>query len=128
MKKSVKSPVKSSQQGIVLLEALIAILLFSMGVLALVGLQAAMLQNTTDSKFRSEASYIAQQKVGEMWSDPVNTALGVYLAQDVVIPTLPDGKLTITQPVANQFVVTITWQKTGEVIHNFTTTANINGI
>jgi Tfp pilus assembly protein PilV len=38
---------KPAQQGVVLLEALIAILLFSMGVLALVGLQA--IQSTVPS-------------------------------------------------------------------------------
>jgi|CXWL01.1.fsa_nt_gi type IV pilus assembly protein PilV len=127
-KSSVAANSKSSQQGIVLLEALIAILLFSMGVLALVGLQAAMLQNTADSKFRAEASLIAQQRLGIMWSDPANAASGKYLVANSDIATLlPNGKLTITQPAPNRFVVTITWQQSGEAQHNFTTSANIAG-
>ena len=49
---------------------MIAILIFSMGVLAIVGLQAAMIKNTADSKYRAEASYIAQKRIGQMWADP----------------------------------------------------------
>ena len=56
-----------SQKGVVLLESLIAILLFSLGILALAGLQAAMLKNTSDAQYRAEATFIAQQKLGEMW-------------------------------------------------------------
>ncbi|MBI5438475.1 MAG: hypothetical protein HY936_05950 [Nitrosomonadales bacterium] len=66
------SSLKSAQQGLVLLEAMIAILIFSMGILAIVGLQAAMIKNTADSKSRVEASYIAKQRIGLMWSDPNN--------------------------------------------------------
>ena len=35
--------IKSAQHGIILIEAMIAILIFSIGVLGIVGLQAAML-------------------------------------------------------------------------------------
>lgn len=117
---------KSAQQGVVLLEALVAILIFSMGVLALVGLQAAMVKNTSDSKYRSEASFIAQQRIGLMWSDPSN--LNTYLENNTDISTqLPSGTRTVTQPAANQYVVTITWQQPGQQQHNFTTIATIAG-
>ncbi len=122
------SPLKSAQQGVVLLEAMISILLFSIGVLAIVGLQAAMIKNTADSKYRADASYIAQQRIGLMWSDPDN--LVNYLEEDTDISNLlPGGTRTVTQPVASQFTVTITWQQpgAGEVQHNFTTTARITG-
>jgi len=120
------SPLKSVQQGVVLLEAMIAILIFSMGVLAVVGLQAAMVKNTADSKFRADASYIAQQRIGLMWSDPAN--LANYLEANTDISTLlPGGTRTVTQPVAGQFTVTVTWQQPGEAQHNFTTTARITG-
>ena len=119
-------PLKFAQQGVVLLEAMIAILIFSMGVLAVVGLQAAMVKNTADSKFRADASYIAQQRIGLMWSDPAN--LANYLEANTDISTLlPGGTRTVTQPVAGQFTVTVTWQQPGEAQHNFTTTARITG-
>jgi type IV pilus assembly protein PilV len=117
---------KSAQQGVVLLEALVAILIFSMGVLALVGLQAAMIKNTSDSKYRSEASFIAQQRIGMIWSDPDNAL--TYLEAGTDISTvLPSGTRTVTQPAAGQFVVTVTWQQPGQPLHNFTTTASIAG-
>jgi type IV pilus assembly protein PilV len=117
---------KSAQQGVVLLEALVAILIFSMGVLALVGLQAAMIKNTSDSKYRSEASFIAQQRIGMIWSDPDNAL--TYLEANTDISTvLPSGTRTVTQPAGGQFVVTVTWQQPGQSQHNFTTTASIAG-
>jgi len=117
---------KSAQQGVVLLEALVAILIFSMGVLALVGLQAAMIKNTSDSKYRSEASFIAQQRIGKIWSDPDNAV--AYLEADTDISALlPSGTRTVTQPAAGQFMVTVTWQQPGQSVHNFTTIATIAG-
>lgn len=119
---------KSSQHGVVLLEAMIAILIFSMGVLAIVGLQAAMIKNTADSKFRADASYIAQQEIGRIWVSGVNCANYVAPNPDIS-DLLPNGRRTVVQPIACQFVVTITWQQpgAGEVLHNFTTIASING-
>ena len=126
MNKPVLKPIKSNQQGVVIIEALVAILIFSMGVLAVVGLQAAMIKNTTDSKFRGDASYIAQQRIGQIWSDPSNAAS--YIETNTDISTLlPNGTRTVTSPAANQKTVTITWQSPGEAQHNFTTTASIAG-
>ena len=126
MNKPALKPIKSSQQGVVIIEALVAILIFSMGVLAVVGLQAAMIKNTTDSKFRGDASYIAQQRIGQIWSDPSNAAS--YIETNTDISTLlPNGTRTVTSPAANQYTVTITWQSPGEAQHNFTTTASIAG-
>jgi type IV pilus assembly protein PilV len=126
---------KSAQQGIVLLEALIAILLFSMGILALVGLQGAMIKNTSDAKYRADASFIAQQWIGMIWSNPDNAA--AYVIPDStnakydISSLLPSGTRTVTEPVPGQFVVTITWlqpgQPAGQAPHQYTTTAYITG-
>lgn len=67
---------RGAQQGVALLEALISILIFSVSILALVGLQAAMNRNAIDSKYRAEASYLASQLVGQLWADQPN--LGKY--------------------------------------------------
>lgn len=121
----------NSQQGVVLLEALIAILIFSMGVLALVGLQAAMIKNTSDSKFRAEANYIAQQRIGLMWVDPDNAAAYATGADEDISGLLPNGLRTVTRPdpvnFPNQYVVTVTWQQPGQDQHRFTAIANIAG-
>jgi type IV pilus assembly protein PilV len=55
------------QQGSMLLEALIAILIFSMGILAIVGLQATSVKLSGDAKYRSDASLLVNQLIGQMW-------------------------------------------------------------
>ncbi len=115
-----------NQQGFALLEAMISILIFSFGVLGILGIQAAMVKHTTDAKYRSEASYIAQQRLGQMWANPANAV--AYLEADTDISArLPSGTRTVTQPSAGQFVVTVTWQQPGQGIHTFTTIARIAG-
>lgn len=125
MHKQISSPLQSAQQGVVLVEAMIAILIFSMGVLAVVGLQAAMIKNTADSKYRADAGYIAQQRIGTMWSNPDN--LATYLETNTDISALLPGGLRTTAQSGVQYTVTITWQQPGEAQHNFTTIASIVG-
>lgn len=55
------------QRGAMLLEALIALLIFSMGILAIVGLQASSIKLASDSKYRADANLLANQFIGEMW-------------------------------------------------------------
>ena len=62
------------QRGVMLLEALIGILIFSVGILGLIGLQAVSISNVTESRYRSEASYLANQIIGRMWIDRGNLA------------------------------------------------------
>jgi len=119
---------RESQSGVVLLESIIAILLFSLGILALVGLQTAMLKNTTDSKYRADASFIAQQRLGLMWADPDNIPTYLEASPGTDISNLlPNGRRIVTQPSTGKFIVTVTWQIPGQSVHNFTTTATISG-
>lgn len=120
------SPHKSGQQGVVLVEAMIAILIFSMGVLAVVGLQAAMIKNTADSKYRADAGYIAQQRIGLMWSNPDNLPADGSNTVSDISDLLPGGSVSVAR-AGVQFTVTVTWQQPGEAQHNFITTASITG-
>ncbi len=60
------------QAGAVLLEALVAILIFSMGIIALMGLQAVSIKSSIDAKYRADAAYLANQVIGQMWVDRAN--------------------------------------------------------
>lgn len=123
--KQTRIPANSTQQGVVLIEALVAILLFSIGVLAISGLQAAMVKNTSESKFRSDAAYIAQQQVGDLWVRPDSLpADGTPVS--AVVPALPNGQV-VTLRTGDRYTVTVTWQQPGEEQHNFTTTATVAG-
>jgi type IV pilus assembly protein PilV len=57
------------EAGVMLIEALIGILIFSIGILALLGMQGTAIKNTTDARYRSEASFFASQIAGQMWVD-----------------------------------------------------------
>jgi type IV pilus assembly protein PilV len=71
-----------------LLESFIAILIFSMGILAIVGMQASAIKNSADAKYRSEASLLANELLGKMWvnmdrtgSTPPQVALALVTLQ-----------------------------------------------
>ena len=55
------------QRGMLLIEALCAILIFSFGVLGLVGLQASTISQSSDAKLRSAAAQLADQLINQMW-------------------------------------------------------------
>jgi type IV pilus assembly protein PilV len=52
-----------------LLEALISIAIFSIGVLGLIGLQAAAIKNADDARQRAVAAFYANQLISRMWAD-----------------------------------------------------------
>jgi type IV pilus assembly protein PilV len=56
------------QTGSMLIEVLIAILIFSIGILGIVGLQASAVKASTDAKYRSEAGLLANELIGRMWA------------------------------------------------------------
>jgi type IV pilus assembly protein PilV len=58
-----------SQAGSVLIETLVALLLFAFGVVSMVALQAASVGFAGQAKSRSDAAFLAEQIVGQMWAD-----------------------------------------------------------
>lgn len=117
-----QSQFQKTQTGAVLIEALMAVLIFSFGLLALAGLQAAMIKNTTDANYRAEASLIAQQQLGTMWGNINN--LNTYVGTTTVA-SLPSGSMTVAMPTADKVEVRITWQQPGESQHNYEANAYI---
>jgi len=104
---------KKPQQGSVLIEALVGILIFSMGVLALVGLQSAMVKNTSDAKYRADASFIAHQRLSSLWVNGEN--LDAWEEQDTDIGyLLPNGKRTTEIGDRRLATVTIAWSAPGD--------------
>lgn len=55
-----------SQRGVFLLEALIGILIFSVGILTLVALQAKSIEIQSDTQYRIEAANLADRMIGEI--------------------------------------------------------------
>jgi type IV pilus assembly protein PilV len=134
------------QQGSILLESLIAILIFSLGILSLVALLGASVKDTASAGYRMQASLLASQVIGQMWTgDKSNTALvenytgtGAPYAdwQDKVAAALPgvDTASATTAPTIvidgnNNVTVTVHWQAPGESgsPHKYVATARIDG-
>lgn len=94
----------SQQRGVTLLEALLGILLFSVGILAVVGVQAMAVRNIAESKYRMDASFLANQLIGEMWTNRSNLAQYNYTggaAPAVLVPWLKRvGAVATTPPTA----------------------------
>ena len=58
---------KRYQQGVMLIEALIGILIFSIGILALIAMQASAVSAQSDAQFRIEAAHMAERLVNKIW-------------------------------------------------------------
>ena len=105
-------PAQGSERGVMLIEALVAILIFSIGILAVVGMQAVAIKDVTSAKYRNEAAFLAQELLAQMWTD--NGNIGVYAFPGAGAPPariLPwVNKVQLRLPdVANQLpIVTLT--------------------
>lgn len=133
---------RKASAGFMLIEALIAMLIFAFGVLGVVGLQAAMTKAQSSSKYRTDAAFLAQQLLGTMWADaPVNLA-NYGTAQCASNPrcspwsarvaaALPAGAATVTVVTAGAPVTTadvtvsINWTPPNEQQHTYTTVSTI---
>lgn len=141
---------KRAQSGGFLLEALIGVLIFSFGILGIVGLQAQSLRHTGDAEYRAEATYLANSLISKMWTDDpavlkakydstVGDAGYVTFANDaarlpgVVVATTTNLPTVLVDPAApapqtpslqgHVVQVTVFWQLPGDTtVHNYTTT------
>ncbi len=57
------------QHGMILIEALVAILIFALGVLGIVAMQAVTIGQVSEAKYRIDAANLTDQLLGQMWSD-----------------------------------------------------------
>lgn len=104
----------SAQKGSVLIEAMVALVIFSMGVLALVGLQSAMIKNSSDNRYRAQAQLIAQTHIANMMAyggDAANYITQIDRSQ--IRTQLPNGTLTFSALTNTMVTVTVGWQVPG---------------
>lgn len=142
---------KMKQTGSMLIEAMVGILIFSMGILAIVGLQAASIKMSSDAKYRSDASLLANQLIGQMWTSdrtllqtdfvgPNGAAYVAWLgasqtpATGTVRATLPGVTETANLPAVtvdanNVVTITLNWRLPSETpgtpAHKYTATTQI---
>lgn len=112
------------QRGSVLIESMVALVLFSMGVLALVGLQSAMLKNSSDNRYRAEAQLIAQTHLANLMAYGGDAS--TYVAQvdrQSIQNQLPNGQLTFSAITNSMITVSVSWQVPGGTRHQVNTSS-----
>jgi len=98
-----------------LLEALIGILIFSIGILALIAMQSTAVTQVRDAQYRTEASVLADRIMGELTLSQgmANATATISRWTTDVGQTLPSGAASITEtatPLGQQVTVRITWR------------------
>jgi type IV pilus assembly protein PilV len=126
------------QSGSALLEALISVLIFSIALIGLIGIQGQALKQNLQAKFRNDAGFIATRVIGDIQLDAANyvtygnatitgttydstTASGFTAGSnqrqwaDAVANTLPGGRIVVFSNAAETAVtVTVSWVPSGE--------------
>jgi|OpeIllAssembly_1097287.scaffolds.fasta_scaffold522409_1 type IV pilus assembly protein PilV len=114
-------PGSGAERGSVLLEALFSILIFSIGILGMIGLQARMVQESIHAQYRTDASFLAGQAVSQ-------SMVGAFAAtqwQAEIAAALPNGTGTTTL-AGSQLTVAVFWRMPQETApHNFTVVARV---
>jgi len=117
------------QRGMALLECLMALLIFSVGLLGLLGLEARVMNISTDSENRNRAALFAGEVASQMWLNstvtPATTDYTALLAtvNDQTHGGLPSGVVTVV-PVAgttNAADIKVTWQEASDPAGNLST-------
>jgi type IV pilus assembly protein PilV len=106
---------------------MVAILIFSFGILALIGLQANATQAATKSQFRINAGLLVSQCIADLWLDRANltsTNCACTAEEDLLegdSPPLPNGEIDAQcsaygdeTPPSTQVTVTVTWKAPGD--------------
>jgi type IV pilus assembly protein PilV len=138
-----RKPSGNSQRGVLLLEVLVAILVFSIGILAIVGLQGIAVRTATDARYRSDAAFLAGELMTQIWTDPINVSQYNYPGGGPVPPRLtgwlarvnnrlPGGVAPVVAYSANATLgevvdITVGWQMPGETAgHQHRLRMNVN--
>lgn len=129
------------QQGGLLIENLVALLLFSTGLMGMIGLLGTAYKQVADARHRNEASMLANQVLGQMWlDDKSNAALRANYAspdgpkfiawRSAVAGALPQAAQhapTVAVGADNLVTVTVQWRLPGKAVANrYTVSASIH--
>ena len=114
--RSISQP--QQQRGVAMIEVLVSVLLFSLGILGLVGLQAQAIKYSVEAEDRNRAALLANEIASAMWLsnnvviDTAITPPGSSSWNARVASELPQGTVVIAaEPtVTNSANVTITWR------------------
>lgn len=129
---------KTRQSGTSLLEALVAMVIFTIAALGVLALQASMMRHNMNAQVRTQASFLAEQLIGLATADPANIAcytVGVAGTctsagaaamvadwQDSVQQWLPESSsyqpAATFDPATGRFQLTLSWKRQSETVVN----------
>jgi len=121
----------ASQRGMLLLQSLVAMALFSVGALAVLMLSVSAMRQAADAHHRTAASVLAAQMMSQIRLGPRDlttleaiTATGGYQdfkdAAARVLPGTTAYPPLVTVDKAGRFVITVRWQQAGDAsIHEY---------
>lgn len=130
------------QAGFTLIEALVSIVIFSIGILALIALQVVSVRQSGNAKYRSDAALLVNQLIGQMWvSDRTpatlqtnfNTGGAQYATWAAAVQAhLPSGAAsapTVVVAADGQVTINVFWKAPNEQAtdpqHSFTAIARV---
>lgn len=119
---------KKKQAGSFILEAIISVLIFSIGILGLVAVAGQATNQVSQAKFRSDAGFLANDLIGQMLVSPTAPASFSFTDwEDLVEASLPNGvgsaEIDTTEP-GNRLNIDIEWydSKTASTHHHVVST------
>lgn len=80
-----------NENGFVLLDALVAVLIFSFGILGIVALQASATKLGADAKYRTDAALLADRLIADMWGAVPSTIATDYITDGSAYNTWRDN-------------------------------------
>ena len=114
---------RAAQQGSMLIEVLVSVLLLSVSVLGLVRVLGNSMQDSGELEYRSVAATVADETIGRMWvADRANLEALEVEAQ--AVPNLPNGMQSIAV-VGNIVTVTVSWQAPDSAVRSHQVVATL---
>ncbi len=119
-RRSLPSTQPKRVRGMSLVEVLVAVVVFAVGVLGLFNSHALAFNTFSDAKYRVDAALLADRLIGEMWVDRANVATYAFSGGTTTVgrlapwlaelrQTLPAADATVVV-VGNVVTVTVSWQ------------------
>jgi type IV pilus assembly protein PilV len=121
---------RTRQNGVALIELMIAMVILAIGLLGAVGLQARSLSALSNASARVDATIAAEKLIGLMWTDQANLAtyvwnstggsaapavIGNWMTETRALLPNATAVIIVTPPTApstaSQVSITITWQR-----------------
>lgn len=110
---------RAKEHGVSLVEVLVAMTIFSFGILGMLGMHARAIASFSDIKYRTDAALLTDSLINDIWVNRSNLSSYAYSGSGTapviqpwlsqVAATLPRGAGTVTVN-GSTVQVTVTWQ------------------